>query len=79
MEYNNDFTGVLFKNDKKTTENQPNYTGNATIGGNDFWLSCWLKTSKKGTPFMSLSFTPKEDREPVAASAAPAQEEHAPF
>ena len=61
-EYDNTNSGALFRNDKKETENHPDYRGNLNVGGQDFWISAWLKTSKKGQKFMSLSVTPKEQR-----------------
>ena len=53
-------SGVLFINDRKQTENQPDRKGTARIGGIDMWISGWVKKDKNGNPFMSLSFTPKD-------------------
>ena len=53
-------SGVLFINDRKQTENQPDRKGTARIGGVDMWISGWVKKDKNGNPFMSLSFTPKD-------------------
>ncbi len=38
-----DNSGVLFKNDKKESEKHPDYKGNITVGGQDYWLSAWIK------------------------------------
>ncbi|MFA6063915.1 MAG: hypothetical protein WC736_15110 [Gallionella sp.] len=54
-------TGGLFKNDKQQ-ENWPDYKGNINVDGKDYWLSAWLKTSKAGEKYMSLSVQPKEKR-----------------
>jgi uncharacterized protein (DUF736 family) len=51
--------GALFRNDDKTEEKHPDYRGNLNVGGTDFWLSAWLKVSKKGTKYMSLAIKPK--------------------
>jgi len=59
-DYDNTNRGSLFKNDKKTQENHPDYKGQINIKGTDYWLNAWLKTSTKGTKFMSLSVSPKE-------------------
>lgn len=67
-EYSNVNTGALFKNDRKQSERHPDYRGSINVGGQEFWISSWLKTSKSGTKFMSLSVSPKEDQ-PVAAPA----------
>lgn len=56
-----ELSGSLFKNDKKETEKHPNMTGSALIGGVDYWVAAWTKEGKKGK-FISLSFTPKEDK-----------------
>lgn len=61
-EYDNTNTGALFKNDKKETDKHPDYKGSVNANGREYWLSAWLKTSKKGTKFMSLSLSPKEAR-----------------
>ena len=54
-----DNAGVLFRNHQRPTEKHPLYTGHATIGGAEFWLSAWLKEAKDGTKYMSLSFRAK--------------------
>lgn len=66
-------SGILFKNDRKDKPSHPDYTGNATVDGVDYWLSAWIKDGRKGK-FMSLAFKPKEQRremdrrEPAAQS-----------
>lgn len=63
MPYDENLRGALFKNDKKSQENQPDYTGKINIDGKDYWLSAWLKTAESGRKYMSLSATPKEAQE----------------
>mgnify|MGYP001143101186 CR=1 FL=1 len=55
-----DFTGALFKNDKRETDNHPMYKGSATIDGKEYWVSCWVNESAKGTKYMSLKYAEKE-------------------
>jgi len=55
-----DNSGALFKNKKKTTETHADYTGSITFEGRECWLKAWIKTSKAGEKYMSLSVTPKE-------------------
>jgi hypothetical protein len=61
MGYDNTNTGALFKNNDKTEENEkwPDYRGNINVDGTEYWLSAWLKTSKAGMKYMSLSIKPK--------------------
>ena len=54
-----DNSGVLFKNDKKESEKHPDYKGNLTIDGKDYWLSAWIKEGKGGK-FMGLALSPKD-------------------
>ena len=55
-----DFTGALFRNDKKETDSHPDYKGSAVINGTDMWVSAWINTSAKGVKYMSLKFNEKE-------------------
>jgi uncharacterized protein (DUF736 family) len=61
MPYDNNMRGVLFKNDEKKNPKHPDYRGSCEIDGTEFWLSGWVKESKKGNKFLSLSFKPKEE------------------
>jgi len=57
-----DNTGVLFKNDRKDSEKHPDYKGSLIVGGQDYWLSAWIKEGKGGK-FMGLALSPKEPQE----------------
>jgi hypothetical protein len=58
--YDNNNQGALFKNDKEGNPKWPDYTGQCEVDGIEYWLSCWVKESKGGKKYMSLSFTPKD-------------------
>ena len=58
--YDNTNRGALFKNADKTDEKHADYQGEINVNGREFWLNAWLKTSKKGTRFMSLAAKPKQ-------------------
>lgn len=65
-EYDNDMTGVLFKNEEKDDDhpNWADYKGSAELDGTEYWVSGWIKEGKngklKGKKFLSLAFQPKE-------------------
>lgn len=53
-------SGTLFKNDRKQSNNHPDYKGDALLmDGTEVWLSGWKKEGNKGT-FLSISIKPKE-------------------
>jgi hypothetical protein len=43
-----DMSGVLFRNQRKNTDNQPDYFGDAIIRGEKFRLAGWLREGKGG-------------------------------
>lgn len=70
-QYDNELRGVLFKNNRRVKDTQPEYTGNVQVGGQEYWLSGWVKTSTKdGSKFFSLALTVKDEKpagQPVTA------------
>ena len=69
-EYSNENRGVLFKNDRKEQDNHPDYKGSINVGGQEFWLSAWLRQGDKGK-FMSLSVKPKEQQRQAPTQRRP--------
>ena len=54
-----DLSGVLFKNQKKSKDTHPDYTGNCKIGPKEYWVSSWIKEGKNGK-FLSLAFQERD-------------------
>jgi len=48
--------GNLFKNTKKESETQPDYTGSAKVNEVDYAMSAWINDGKNGK-YLSVSFT----------------------
>jgi len=66
---------VLFhERDKKTKDEDRDYAGTINVDGTEYWLSAWIRTSKKtGQKFMSLSVKPKQDK-PAATNKSRADD-----
>ena len=62
-EFDNRNRGVLFNNkERKSKDTDPDYSGSINFNGVDCWLSGWIKESKDGKKFFSLSVKPKEQQ-----------------
>ena len=64
MEYDNNNTGALFRNETSTPENkQPTHTGKCEVNGKPMQISAWLQESKSGKKYLSLRFQEPMKRE----------------
>lgn len=66
-----DNSGVIFRNEKKTSENHPDYRGEINVNGHYLEISLWVKTSKDGKKYFSAALSepyrkpePKPEPEP---------------
>ena len=80
-DYDNTNRGALFRNDDKDGENDRDYSGTINIEGREFWLSGWIKTSKKtDKKFLSLSVKPKDaEKAKPKATAREEMDDEIPF
>lgn len=54
---------VVFANEKKRSDRDPDFTGHGLVGGVEMWVSMWIKRSKKtGEEFFSLSLRRKDEQ-----------------
>ena len=66
MEQKNN-SGAIFKNDKKTADNQPDYRGKINVDGKEWEISLWVKEGQKAGKYFSAAI-----KEPwVAPSETP--------
>jgi len=81
VSYDNTNSGALFKNIRKEKDTHPDYTGSINVGGHDYWLSAWLKKSKKGQSFMSVAVKQKDGSPPPErrAPSKPDLDDEMPF
>lgn len=79
MAYDNNNSGLMYRNPNKQEEKHPDFTGTVTIDGTEYWLSAWTKEAKpdsklaaKGiNKFFSISVNPKDDKPRATKPAAP--------
>lgn len=72
MEQKNN-TGAIFKNDKKTAENQPDYRGKMMVDGQHWEISLWVRESQAtGQKYFSAAikepYVKPEETAPVSTS-----------
>ena len=75
-------TGAIFKNKNKTAPNHPDYRGVVNVDGKEKELALWLKESKSGIKYFSVSVSePYVNPAATAASDEPliAQDDDLPF
>jgi hypothetical protein len=81
MPYDNTNKGILGKNNRKTKDTHPPYSGQINIDGVEYWLSAWVNKKKDSDErFFSITAKrkePKSDAKPPAS--APDDDSEIPF
>lgn len=74
-----DNSGALFRNDRREEgSRQPEYSGNITVDGVEYWLSAWIKEGQKGK-FFSLAVKPKQPKPDVSKPIDQDMNDEIPF
>ena len=69
--YDNNLTGIISKNDRKTDDKHPDIKGQCEIEGVQYWVDGWAKTrNSDGGKFYSLRFKRKDAAPKPAAKPA---------
>lgn len=73
-----DNEGAIWGNQKKQKETQPDFTGSATINGEDYWVSAWKRgeNASERAPVLKFAFTKKDapkDQAQYSGDAKPAE------
>src|SRR5262249_60893968 len=76
MEYDNTNRGALFRNEEKdpNDEKDRDYAGVINIEGAEYWLSGWVRVSKNGRKYLSLSLKPKQEKPAESEKKSPAED-----
>lgn len=84
-EYDRTNTGAIFRNDKKSADQHPDYTGSLDVEGVPHYIDCWLREKKDGSgKFFSVRIKPKgqaapQKPKPAAKPASADEDEGIPF
>ena len=62
-QYDDTNRGALFRNAKEGNDKRPDYRGPLNVNGEEFEMAAWLRESKNGKKFLSISVQPKRDRQ----------------
>lgn len=78
MPYDNTNSGALFRDEKRTNDRAPEYTGTLNVEGKDYRIVAWVKEStKSGKKFFSLKI--EEPRTQAQQAPEPDPFGDAPF
>lgn len=59
MQYDNTNRGQVWRNEKKQTDNHPDFTGSLDVNGTEYYVSAWKRKSDANPKAPALSFSIK--------------------
>lgn len=77
MSTQKDNNGAMFPNQYKSKDTHPDYKGKITINGQEKAIAGWVKTSKEGKEYLSISISELQEKaesntfEPSKLKSAP--------
>ena len=62
--YDNTNRGAMWNNERKQSENHPDFSGSINIEGKEYWISGWRKKegAPQSAPVVSMSVRPKDEQ-----------------
>jgi len=65
MQYDNTNSGMMARNERRTTDKHPEFSGSINVDGVDYWLSAWVNEGKaggkmEGKKYFSIKLSRKE-------------------
>ena len=62
-DFDNTNTGILSRNEKRSSDKAPEFTGKINVGGTDYRLAAWVRERKDGSgKFFSLKVSEFEEK-----------------
>jgi hypothetical protein len=77
MAYDNNNSGIMYRNKRREKDTHPEFTGQLTVDGVEYWLSAWVNEGKPGSKmegqkYFKLLFNPKDVQRGTASNPPPA-------
>jgi len=71
MSYDNTNKGALWRNEKKSSENHPDFTGSADVDGIEYWVAGWKRKEDASpkAPLLKISLKRKDESPKKAVSS----------
>ena len=65
--YDNTNSGIITRNERRTTDKHPEYTGSLNVEGVEYWVSAWVNEGRaggklEGKKYFSIKLTRKDSR-----------------